>query len=67
MKVRGFTVLLLMENQMEKKIENQMDIGFAGVYKVSVMVVYWFAVKELKLGYHNGCIYIYSIRYVSLM
>ena len=37
---------------MEKK-ENEMETGFIGVYKVSIMVLYWVAAKEHKLSYHN--------------
>ena len=34
----------IMENQMEKKMETEMETGFIGVYKVSTMVIYWAAV-----------------------
>ena len=42
-----------------EKMENEMETGLVGVYEVSIRVIYWVAVKELKLSCKNGCIYIY--------
>ena len=38
---------------MEKNMENEMETGFIGVYKVSKRVICWVAVKELKLSDQN--------------
>ena len=41
---------------MEKNVENEMETGFIGIYKVCIRVIYRVAAKELKLSYGNGYI-----------
>ena len=39
----------IMENQLERKMENEMGAGFIGVCKVSIRAIYWVPIKEPPL------------------
>ena len=37
---------------MDNEMEHEREFGFTGVFRVSMTVISWVAVRELKLGYN---------------